>query len=230
MGTTGSGKTTFLKNLVGKFEEPSVEKKRQLVIEEAQVINTFSPLEWDHFKDSTTTISMNVKTVLFLTTRTNQFQYFPLENEIPLDRNEMENLYPTIIIDTAGQERFEFMQTIGLTGANGVFIFSDGTNIASIERVANYIQMVRDEEKRQKKEIPTIVFVNKKDLESRGIYIGSSSLERWITDKRNIKIYETSNHDPESFIIPIRNFLNDIEGFPVDIADIAVKSIHEVYS
>ncbi|MHA2251021.1 MAG: hypothetical protein ACXAD7_11700, partial [Candidatus Kariarchaeaceae archaeon] len=176
LGTTGSGKTTFLTNLVGEFD--GAEVKRKLVIEEAQVINTFSPLEWEHFEDSTTTISLNVKSVLFLTTRTNQFQFYPLEqNKLPISLEEMDNLYPTLIVDTAGQERFDFMQEIGLSGADGVFIFADGTNIASIERITNYIQMVRKEEQEKNKEIPIAIFVNKKDLESRGIYIGSSSLE-----------------------------------------------------
>ncbi|MHA2253645.1 MAG: hypothetical protein ACXAD7_25020, partial [Candidatus Kariarchaeaceae archaeon] len=67
------------------------------------------------------------------------------------------------------------------------------------------------------------------DLESRGIYIGSSSLERWLEDQKNLSYFETTNLDLDSFIIPIRNFLNSITGFPVNIDSIEVKSIHEVY-
>ena len=77
LGTTGSGKTTFMKNLVGDFDGAEVE--RRIVIEEAQIINTFTPISDTQFENSTTTVSMNVKSVLFLTTRTNQFHsYFTI--------------------------------------------------------------------------------------------------------------------------------------------------------
>ena len=228
LGTTGSGKTTFLKNLVGDFDGAEVERK--VVIEEAQVINTFTPIDDDHFKDSTTTVSMNVKSVLFLTTRTNQFQYFPMDStELYSMKENMEDLYPTMIVDTAGQERFSFMQDIGLGGADGVFIFADGTNVGSIERIAAFMKMVNAEEAKKGKKIPVAIFVNKKDLEVKGLYVGAASLERWIEKTETLQIFETTNTDPDSFMIPIRNFLNQIEGFPVDIDKVVVKSVHEVY-
>ncbi len=226
LGTTGSGKTTFMKNLVGDFD--GAEVKRRVVIEEAQIINTFSPVANGQFEDSTTTVSMNVKSVLFLTTRTNQFRYFQMTNELELDKENLDSVYPTVLFDTAGQERFSFMQEIGLNGADGVFIFADGTNIASVERVSQFISMIREEEVKKHKKIPTVVFVNKKDLESRGIYVGASSLSRWITDT-DIKIYETTNTDIESFMTPIRVFLNELEGFPIDASQIVFNKVHEVY-
>lgn len=225
LGTTGSGKTTFMKNLVGDFD--GAEVARRVVIEEAQIINTFSPVANGQFEDSTTTVSMNVKSILFLTTRTNQFRYFQMTNELELDKENLDSVYPTVLFDTAGQERFSFMQEIGLNGADGVFIFADGTNIASVERVSQFITMIREEEVKKNKKIPTVVFVNKKDLESRGIYVGASSLSRWITDT-DVKIYETTNTDIESFMTPIRVFLNELEGFPID-ASIAFNKVHEVF-
>lgn len=226
LGTTGSGKTTFMKNLVGDFD--GAEVKRQIVIEEAQIINTFSPIDSGQFEDSTTTVSMNVKSVLFLTTRTNQFHFFPMDNPLELAQDELDSVYPTVLFDTAGQERFSFMQEIGLNGADGVFIFADGTNIGSVERVSQFIEMIREEERKKNKSIPVIVFVNKKDLESRGIYVGAASLIRWITDV-DVKIYETTNTDLETFMIPIRLFLNELEGFPIDASQIVFNKVHEVY-
>lgn len=226
LGTTGSGKTTFMKNLVGDFD--GAEVKRQIVIEEAQIINTFSPIDSGQFEDSTTTVSMNVKSVLFLTTRTNQFHFFPMDNPLELAQDELDSVYPTVLFDTAGQERFSFMQEIGLNGADGVFIFADGTNIGSVERVSQFIEMIREEERKKNKSIPIIVFVNKKDLESRGIYVGAASLIRWITDV-DVKIYETTNTDLETFMIPIRLFLNELEGFPIDASQIVFNKVHEVY-
>ncbi|MHA2090762.1 MAG: GTPase domain-containing protein [Candidatus Kariarchaeaceae archaeon] len=226
LGTTGSGKTTFMKNLVGEFDGAEVE--RRVVIEEAQIINTFTPINDDHFANSTTTVSMNVKSVLFLTTRTNQFQYFPLNEQLPFANEDLDSLYPTVMVDTAGQERFSFMQDIGLNGADGVFIFADGTNIASIERVSQFLDMIKEEEQKKNKKIPTTVFVNKLDLKPKGIYIGASSLTRWIEDP-DVAIYETSNLDLETFMLPIRKFLNELEGFPVDPSQVVVKSVHEVY-
>lgn len=233
LGTTGSGKTTFLKNIVGDDFE-GAEVKRHVVIEEAQVINTFTALDKKLFEDSTTTVSMNVQQVLFLTTRTNQFFFYPLDKknqakqlEMP-DFNDMEDLYPTLIVDTAGQERFSFMQDIGLKGADGVIIFADGTNVQSIERIAHFYQMIQIEEQNKGKKIPIVVFVNKKDLEVRGMYVGKAAVVRWVPDL-SLDIYETTNTDMDTFNIPIRNFLNRIEGFPVDISQIKINKVHEVY-
>jgi small GTP-binding protein len=226
LGTTGSGKTTFMKNLVGDFDGAEVE--RRVVIEEAQIINTFTPIADDQFENSTTTVSMNVKSVLFLTTRTNQFHFLPMDNQMNFIQEDLDSVYPTVLFDTAGQERFSFMQEIGLNGADGVFIFADGTNIASVERVSQFITMIREEERKKQKVIPIIVFVNKKDLESRGVYVGASSLTRWITDK-DVRIFETTNTDLETFMIPIRLFLNEVEGFPIDASQIVFKNVHEVY-
>ncbi len=227
LGTTGSGKTTFLKNLVGKVDDAEV--KRKVVIEEAQVLNTFTPIDKKHFEDSTTTVSFNVRNVLFATTTSNQFQFFHIEkNKVPPEFDEtLDSVFPTVIIDTAGQERFQFMQEIGIKGADAAIIFADGTNIQSIERVSHYYELIMNESKTSAKTIPIVIFVNKMDLRDKGYYIGKQPLEN-ITDDL-VEVYETSNLDPETFFPGLRTLLYKITGFPVSINEIKLKSIHEVF-
>ncbi|MDH5404333.1 MAG: hypothetical protein OEY49_17675, partial [Candidatus Heimdallarchaeota archaeon] len=78
IGTTGSGKTTFLKNLVGEFK--GAEVNRQVSFEDKVALSTFDVVDRNQFENSTTTVSMNVKNVMFLVNRVNQFLYFPLIN------------------------------------------------------------------------------------------------------------------------------------------------------
>jgi hypothetical protein len=73
-----------------------------------------------------------------------------------------------------------------------------------------------------------VVFVNKQDLKEKGMYIGIDSVARWIPDL-SLDIFETTNKDMSSFDIPIRNFLNKVEGFPVSMKDVKIKRVHEVY-
>jgi len=216
LGTTGSGKTTFLKHLIGESDEEfdGAEVPRNVKIEEGLEFNTFNPIEYQDYKDSTTTISMNVKSVLFLITRTNQFQYFPLKKNLPIPIEEIESVYPTTVIDLPGQERLSFMQEVVLPGTDAAFIFADGSNIASIERISHYVNLIKEEQQKKNKKIPITIFVNKKDLIHRGIYIGSAAVLRWI-DGTDIQIDETSNFQPETFLIPIRNMLDSLPGFPI---------------
>ena len=220
IGTTGSGKTTFLKNLVGEFK--GAEVNRQVSFEDKVALSTFDVVDRNQFENSTTTVSMNVKNVMFLVNRVNQFLYFPLiNNTIDYDIEEIDCVYPCTIFDTAGQERFEFMREIGIDGTDGVIIFADGTNIASIERVRTFIDLTRIEEKASGKSIPITVFVNKKDLEHKGIYIGKSTLERWLDE--SISIEETTNTDMNSFLYALRNFLSSLDDFPIDVNRVKAK-------
>jgi small GTP-binding protein len=233
LGTTGSGKTTFLKNLVEMMGEKfsGAEVKRQVQIEEAQILNTFTSLDDSLFEDSTTTVSMNARDVLFLTTINNQFHFFPLKTtNFPFEKEYLDYLYPTLLVDTAGQERFSFMQEIGLKGSDGVIIFADGTNIQSIERIAHFCNLISAEMKNSSKNIPVAIFINKMDLAKRGLYVGKESIERWF-DGINIKVdlFETTNTDMNTFTLPLRLFLNKIEGFPIELKDIIIKRVHEVF-
>ena len=218
VGTTGSGKTTFLKQLPGPFKGSEVERN---VGTEKKMDETFNTIHRDQFQNSTTTIGINMKSILFLTTRANHFSLYPLEkNRLPINREEIDQIFPVAIFDTAGQERFRFMQEIGLKGANGVIIFADGSNISSIEKVADFLQMVEEEEKRQGKKIPTLVFINKRDLQKKGTYIGKEAVLRWLSETETRKIFETTIYDFNTFLKPLREFLLEIEGFPVPIENI----------
>lgn len=229
LGTTGSGKTTFLKNLLGVMDEEfdGAEVPRNVELEKSQMENTFSPMFDQDYINSTTTVSMNVKGILFLITKTNEFEYYPLEKDkLPRDNSEIDCLFPVVIFDPAGQERLSFMQDISLEGADGVFIFADGSNIQSVERISQFLNMVHEEEEKRNKKIEYTVFVNKKDLESKGIYVGASSVERWLT---GVEITETTNYNMDTFMLPIRNFLTRMEDFPITIEkmkeiDIEAKS------
>ncbi|RMG28161.1 MAG: hypothetical protein D6732_19115 [Methanobacteriota archaeon] len=226
LGTTGSGKTTFLRNIAGQVDDAEV--TRRVVIEEAQVLNTFTAIDKDLFKDSTTTVAMNVRNVLFATTMSNQFRFFSIsQNANPEDWDELDNLFPTLIIDTAGQERFEFMQEIGVKGADAALVFADGTNIQSIERIRHFCNIIQEEANRSGKTIPVAIFVNKKDLADKGYYVGKQPLEDLEND--HVGIYETTNTDPETFFPALRQLLFQITGFPIDISQINIKSVREVY-
>ncbi len=213
VGTTGSGKTTFLKQLPGPFKGSEVERN---VGKEKKMDEAFNTIHKDQFQNSTTTIGINMKSVLFLTTRANHFSLYPLEkNRLPIRKEEIDQIFPVAIFDTAGQERFRFMQEIGLKGAHGVIIFADGSNISSIEKVADFLKMVEEEENRQGKKIPTLVFINKRDLEKKGTYIGKEAVLRWLSETETRKIFETTIYDFDTFLIPLREFLLEIEGFPI---------------
>ena len=215
LGTTGSGKTTFLKNLAGDFE--GAEVSRNVMLEENQKYNTFTPHAESDFADSTTTTSLNAQPILFLITKTNNFEYYLMKKGTwPIDKDIIDCVYPTMVFDPAGQERFEFMQDIGIQGCDAAFIFADGSNVASIERISKFITLIKKEAMLKIKKIPITIFVNKKDLESRGLYVGAAAVHRWIEDDE-IGIEETTNLNPETFLIPIRNVLDSLDGFPITI-------------
>ena len=217
LGTTGSGKTTFLK-LFSKDFDLTAEAKRNVILEEAQMHNTFTPVKGTEFENSTTTTSMNTQSVLFYISQSNQFNFISDHIAKSIENNaDIDEAWPIFMVDTAGQERFSFMQDILIKGAHAIVIFADGTNIQSIERVSHYIRLTRDEERRKGKHIHIIVFVNKKDLQKKGYYVGSEFLSNILPeeDKRNVDIFETSIHDLESFMIPFRVLLDKFSDLPI---------------
>lgn len=217
LGTTGSGKTTFLKLFSDEFDM-TAEVKRNVTLEEAQMHNTFTTIKASDFEDSTTTTSMNTQSVLFYITRSNRFGFVPNHSPQSIeDDADIDEVWPLFMVDTAGQERFSFMQDILIKGANAIVIFADGTNIQSIERVSHYIRMTRDEERRKGTRIPILVFINKKDLITKGYYVGSSFLENVLPeeDKKDVGIFETSNLDLDSFMVPFRILLDKFSDLPL---------------
>ena len=215
LGTTGAGKSSFLENITKSDIEKDV--PRNVKLEEMQIFNSFEIVDKSVFSSSTTTISINAQSMLFYVTRSNSFGYNKLNGNnahIPLE--EIETVFPVVIFDLPGQQRFEFMQDFGLYGADAVFIFSDGTNVQSIERVTHYIELIREEEKKTGKNIPIGVFVNKRDLAEKGYYVGAERVES-LVKAHNIAVAETSNKDMHSFEFPIRLTLEKIHGLPIPI-------------
>ena len=218
IGTTGSGKTTFLKQLPGPFKGSEVERKASL---ETKADETFNVVHKGQFENSTTTVGINMKSILFITTKANQFTLYALEKgKLPIPPEDIDLVFPVVVFDTAGQERFRFMQEIGLKGADGVIIFADGSNMSSLEKVADFLQMIKAEEIRKGTEIPTMIFVNKSDLRQKGTYIGKGAVTRWLPESEG-NIFETTIYDMETFLLPIREFLYKLDGFPITVEQLA---------
>jgi len=208
LGTTGSGKTTFLEALFGDFEKNDV--KRDLSKEKNSNCD-FIPLKNNAFKESTTTISLNViDSFLYLTTF-NQLGLEKFENRDKIDFENVEEIYQVVFNDPAGQERFDFMQEIAVRGANLVIIMADGTNISSLEKVVHYISIVKIEESLSRKKIPIIIFINKSDLKEKGVYLGKNVAEQIVYSSildEKLLIYETSNLKKETYDEPLRIIFN----------------------
>lgn len=208
LGTTGSGKTTFLETLFGDFEKNDV--KRDVGKEKGSNVD-FIPLKHNAFKESTTTISLNVINSLLYLTTFNQLGLEKFENKENIDFGNVEELYQVVFNDPAGQERFEFMQEIAVRGANLVIIMADGTNISSLEKIVHYISLVKIEENLSKKKIPIVIFINKSDLKENGIYLGKNVAEQIIYSSiidEKLLIYETSNLNKQSYDEPLRIIFN----------------------
>ncbi|MHA1865565.1 MAG: GTP-binding protein [Candidatus Heimdallarchaeaceae archaeon] len=208
LGTTGSGKTTFLEALFGDFEKNDV--KRDLSKEKSSNCD-FIPLKNNTFKESTTTISLNVINSLLYLTTFNQLGLEKFENRDNIDFENVEEIYQVVFNDPAGQERFDFMQEIAVRGANLVIVMADGTNISSLEKVVHYISLVKIEENLSKKKIPIIIFINKSDLKEKGVYLGKNIAEQIVYSSildEKLLIYETSNLKKETYNEPLRIIFN----------------------
>ncbi len=224
MGTTGSGKTTFLKNLVrnsdGDFNAVG-DVSRNADKEEAQ-LETFTQIEKGLFDNSTTTVSLNIQNILFLTTTSNEFKSCQItQNRIPMPLDIIDYVFPIVIWDLPGQERFSFMQNTGVKGADAAIIFADGTNISSLERISGYLEMIKEQEALYERPIPIIIFINKSDLKDKGMYVGSEMLVNWLSDPA-ISVYETTNLQFETFTDPIRELLFQLPGLPLTVEDLNI--------
>ncbi len=175
LGTTGSGKTTFLETLFGDIEKNDVARQ---VFKEVSNNLDFTPLKYNDFTNSTTTISLNVVNSVIVLTRFNKVIVKKYKDFESIDFESIDEAFNVIFNDPAGQERFDFMQDIAIKGADLVVIMVDGTNIASIEKISHFLSMVNQEEQRKNRKIPVIVFVNKSDLKEKGIFLGQEVAER----------------------------------------------------
>jgi len=195
VGSTGAGKTEFLKHLLKGLFQPTTEVKRRVDTEKI-VDATYN---WFRIgtgsESSTTTVSLNSVGILLLKTQYNSIEFHPVhEWEKLLMRDDVEEIWKFNFFDSAGQERFDFMPEITMRGADAVIILADGTNMSSIEKISQYLDLVDKEEDRTGKVsgiIPVIIMLNKADLISKGVYIGLDTVKRFISSGR-YEFLETS--------------------------------------
>lgn len=208
LGTTGSGKTTLLETLFGDIEKNDVARQ---VFKEVSNNLDFTPLKYNDFTNSTTTISLNVVNSVIVLTRFNKVIVKKFKDFETIDYESIDEAFNVVFNDPAGQERFDFMQDIAIKGADLVVIMADGTNISSMEKITHFLSMVSMEEQRKQRKIPVIVFINKSDLREKGIYLGQDVAERIVFSSvidREIVFYETSNLDAKCYEIPLTIIFN----------------------
>ena len=208
LGTTGSGKTTFLEALFGDIERNDVARR---VFKEVSNNLDFTPLKYNNFTNSTTTISLNVVNSVIVLTRFNKIILKKYQDIETIDFESIDEAFQVIFNDPAGQERFDFMQEIAVMGADLVVIMADGTNISSMEKILYYINMVSIEERKLGRQIPILIFINKSDLREKGIYLGKEIAERIVFNSvldREIIFYETTNLDARCYEMPLTIIFN----------------------
>ena len=208
LGTTGSGKTTFLEALFGNIQRNDVARK---IFREVSSNLDFTPLKYNNFTSSTTTISLNVVNSVIVLTRFNKVILRKYEEIETFDFESIDSAFQVIFNDPAGQDRFDFMQDIAIKGADLVIIMADGTNISSLEKIVHYLEMVNLEESRKNRNIPVLIFINKSDLRERGLYLGKDIAERIVYSSiidRELLFYETSNTDANCYELPLTIVFN----------------------
>ncbi|MFX1512702.1 MAG: GTPase domain-containing protein [Promethearchaeota archaeon] len=211
VGSTGSGKTSFLKMLLGSLFEPMGERKRRHT-KETQTGSTYTILDPKLLdKESTTTVSLNVADILLLVTKYNTIEWFaPADVNEVLLREDIESLFHLLWIDSPGQERFDFMPQIVIPGSDAGIIFADGTNVESVVKLSYYIRLLRDEERKRDKPMPIAIFLNKKDLE--GIYLGLEMVKNMFkSEKEEDFLFETSVLEEEGFEGPLRLVIDNLK-------------------
>jgi len=208
LGTTGSGKTTFLEALFGNIEKNDVARR---IFREIGNNLDFTPLKYNNFTSSTTTISLNVVNSVLILTRFNKVILKKYDQVETYDYESIDSAFQVIFNDPAGQERFDFMQEIALKGSDLVIIMADGTNISSLEKILHYLEMVQMEEVRKQRNIPVLIFINKSDLRDKGVYLGKEVAERVVFSSiidRELVFYETSNLDANCYELPLTIIFN----------------------
>lgn len=211
VGSTGSGKTSFLKMLLGTLFEPKAEVKRQHK-EEAKTGSTYTIVDKRMVDESsTTTVSLNIADIILAVTTYNTVEYCgPNEASDLILRDDIESIWHIIWVDTAGQERFDFMPQIMVGGSDAIILFADGTNVESVVKLSYYLRLVRDEEAKTDRTIPIAVFVNKADMKRAGIFLGCEIVTSNI-DVDDHLVHETSVKDEDGFTEPIRLIIDNLQ-------------------
>ena len=142
LGTTGSGKTTFLQALFGDFERNDVARR---IFREVGSNLDFTPLRYNNFTSSTTTISLNVVNSVIILTRFNKIIVKKYEDYESFDFESIDSAFQVIFNDPAGQDRFDFMQDIAIKGADLVVIMADGKGTRMMSDIPKVIHTIAGE-------------------------------------------------------------------------------------
>ena len=213
VGSTGSGKTAFMKRMLGDLFKPQSDVVRRSSTEN-QVDSThtwFRVGKADQKQESTTTLSLNTAGILLVRTMFNSIEFHaPAEVDNLLQRDDIEEIYKLNFFDNAGQERFDFMPDITMRGSDAVIIIVDGTNMGSVGKVNYFLELVREEESRknQEEQIPILILLNKADLLEHGCYIGLDSIKHMISARADL--HETSMVTGEGVDDSIRTLVSHL--------------------
>jgi len=180
VGSTGSGKTAFMKKVLGNLFEAQSDVNRRSSTEN-QIDSTHTWFRVGKKKSdtqSTTTLSINSAGILLVKTLFNSIEFHATSavDEI-LQRDDIDEIYKLNFFDNAGQERFDFMPEITMRGSDAVIIIVDGTNMSSVGKINYFLELVNIEENRKESKIPIIVLLNKADLMDHGCYIGLNNIK-----------------------------------------------------
>ncbi|PWI48521.1 hypothetical protein CEE45_06450 [Candidatus Heimdallarchaeota archaeon B3_Heim] len=214
VGSTGSGKTAFMKRILGDLFKPQSDVVRRSNTEnKVDSTHTWfrvgSAKSQDH--ESTTTLSLNTAGILLVRTLFNSIEFHgPNEVENLMQRDDIEEIYKLNFFDNAGQERFDFMPDITMRGSDAVIIIVDGTNMGSVGKVNYFLELIRDEESQKNEEntIPIIILLNKADLLEHGCYIGLDSIKHMISARADL--HETSMVTGEGVDDSIRTLVSHL--------------------
>jgi small GTP-binding protein len=196
VGSTGSGKTTFLKILLGDLFKPTAESQRRTKTEN-KVDSTHTWFRVGKQStgalNSSTTISINTAGILLVRTMYNSIEFHPVNMaEDLILRDDIDSIFQLVFFDTAGQERFDFIPEMTMRGADVVIILADGTNVSSIEKICFFLELTRKEEAQSPDRIPIILLLNKSDLSEHGAFIGLDAVKRIIDYDAYFDFHETS--------------------------------------
>jgi len=145
VGSTGSGKTAFMKKMLGDLFKAQSDVNRRSTTEN-QVDSTHT---WFRVgkkapeTQSTTTLSINSAGILLVRTLFNSIEFYATSavDEI-LSRDDIEEIYKLNFFDNAGQERFDFMPELTMRGSDAVIIIVDGTNMSSVEKINYFLELI----------------------------------------------------------------------------------------
>ena len=212
VGSTGSGKTAFMKKVLGDLFSAQSDVTRRSSTEN-QVDSTHTWFRVGKKKtetQSTTTLSINSAGILLVRTLFNSIEFHATSavDEI-ISRDDIEEIYKLNFFDNAGQERFDFMPEITMRGSDAVIIIVDGTNMSSVEKINYFLELVNIEQDRTNKlKIPIIVLLNKADLMDHGCYIGLESIKHMLGFQADF--HETSMVTGEGVDDSIRSLVSHL--------------------